>query len=67
MANMSYCRFENTFHDLLDCLRNIDSKAETERDERFRVKMVQLLQSVNDEYNLVEEVEEIDEDYFDND
>jgi hypothetical protein len=43
MANMSYCRFENTYNDLLDCLENIESEAENERDERYRIRMIQLL------------------------
>jgi len=25
MANMSYCRFENTVRDMHDCIRNIDA------------------------------------------
>ena len=43
MANMSYCRFENTYNDLLDCLENIEFEAENERDERYRVRMIRLL------------------------
>ena len=43
MANMSYCRFENTYNDLLDCLENIESVAENERDERYRIRMIHLL------------------------
>ena len=33
MANMSYCRFENTLSDLRDCLYNLDSP-ESESEER---------------------------------
>ena len=43
MANMSYCRFENTYNDLLDCLENIESEAGNERDERYRIRMIRLL------------------------
>ena len=43
MANMSYCRFENTFNDLVDCLDNISQEAENERDERARKQMIHLL------------------------
>jgi len=43
MANMSYCRFENTYNDLLDCLENIEFEAESERDERYRIRMIHLL------------------------
>ena len=46
MSNMSYCRFENTYHDLMDCLENIYEKAETERDERYRIRLIEILQDV---------------------
>ena len=36
MANMSYCRFENTYNDLIDCIENMDYEAGNERDERYR-------------------------------
>jgi len=42
MANMSYCRFENTYHDLLDCLQNI-SEETNDRDERSRKQMIKTL------------------------
>jgi len=41
--NMSYCRFENTYNDLVDCLENIEFEAGNERDERYRIRMIQLL------------------------
>jgi hypothetical protein len=43
VMNMSYCRFENTYNDLVDCLENIESEAGNERDERYRIRMIQLL------------------------
>ena len=49
MANMSYCRFENTYHDLVDCFDNIYSEAENERDERHRKYMIQFLKERIDE------------------
>ena len=49
MANMSYCRFENTYHDLVDCFDNIFEEAETERDERYRQRMIEFLKErIND-------------------
>lgn len=39
---MSYCRFENTYHDLLDCLQNITEET-NDRDERFRKQMIDIL------------------------
>jgi hypothetical protein len=56
MANMSYCRFENTYHDLLDCFDNIWSECENDRDERYRVRMIQLLKEK------IGEIEELNED-----
>jgi len=43
MANMSYCRFENTLNDLYDCIHNIEQEAENERDERCRKQMIRFL------------------------
>ena len=43
MANMSYCRFENTLNDLVDCFQNISEEAENMRDERSRKQMIRFL------------------------
>ena len=56
MANMSYCRFENTYHDLIDCFDNIWSECENSRDERYRIRMIQLLREK------IDEIEELNED-----
>jgi len=40
---MSYCRFENTYNDLVDCLENISDEASNDRDERYRIRMIRLL------------------------
>lgn len=42
MANMDYCRFENTYHDLLDCLQNITEET-NDRDDQFRKRMIDIL------------------------
>ena len=52
MSNMSYCKFENTYHDLIDCLENIESEASNERDERYRIRIIQLLK---ENIDLIEE------------
>ena len=49
MGNMSYCRFENTYHDLIDCFDNIWNEAENERDERYRKNMIRFLKDRLDE------------------
>ena len=43
MANMSYCRFENTYNDLIDCIENLNQPASNERDERYRIRLIELL------------------------
>ena len=43
MANMSYCRFENTLNDLVDCFNNISEEAGNMRDERCRKDMIRYL------------------------
>ena len=42
MPNMSYCRFENTFNDFMDCLQNITEETNS-RDEQYRQNMLALL------------------------
>ena len=45
MANMSYCRFENTYRDLVDCLRALsDSGADSlsDRELQYADMMMQL-------------------------
>ena len=41
--NMSYCRFENTYNDLVDCFNNIFDEAENMRDEKYRKQMIEFL------------------------
>ena len=55
MANMSYCRFENTYNDLLDCFDNIWEEAENQRDERSRKQMIRFLKE------RIDEIEELSE------
>lgn len=62
MANMSYCRFENTLRDLHDCCEHMDD--ELSDSERFaRVRLINLAVDIaldhGDEVGRdVEEVEE---------
>ena len=64
MANMSYCRFENTYNDLIDCIENLGKKASNERDERYRIRLIELLidtvESGQAEESLEVELEEED-------
>jgi hypothetical protein len=43
MANMSYCRFENTYNELIDCIENLNKTAENERDEFYRKRLIELM------------------------
>jgi hypothetical protein len=58
MGNMSYCRFENTFGDVLDCLdalrdRNVLSKSELENAGNMLMAIIEFLQEeeIIDRYN----------------
>lgn len=45
MANMSYCRFENTFNDLLDCYGCLlDHLSESE--QKYRKRLLRLCKSI---------------------
>lgn len=51
MANMSYCRFENTYKDLLQCLSAMNeplSKDET----AYKRRLVDVCKEIIDEYEL---------------
>lgn len=50
MANMSYCRFENTLNDLRDCYYNMDSNDLSETEFHKRKQMIELCKSIVDEY-----------------
>ena len=51
MPNMSYCRFENTYKDLIDCLENIHVGASNGTDEMYRQKMIQLFTEVAEDWD----------------
>lgn len=58
MANMSYCRFENTYHDLKDCYEalneagSLESLEQTvnEYEKKFIQKLVELCKDITDEF-----------------
>lgn len=61
MANMSYCRMENTYMDLKDCYdewENVSSESE----ERYRKKILELardiIENCDEEYDLISREEE---------
>ena len=57
MANMSYCRFENTYRDLIDCYDNLNSSL-SENESHYRECLVELCKSIIEEFNPEENNEE---------
>ncbi|MFA5217274.1 hypothetical protein [Sulfuricurvum sp.] len=45
MANMSYCRMENTYADLRDCYENWD-EASSESELKYRAKILEIAQDI---------------------
>lgn len=52
MANMSYCRFENTYRALLDCLEAMNDEL-SERERGYKGRLVEVCQEIIDEYELM--------------
>lgn len=53
MANMSYCRFENTFKDLQDCYMNMDD-VDNSSEHQYREKLIQLCKEITADYGDVD-------------
>lgn len=49
MANMSYCRFQNTLADLRDCYENIEGHELSAEEQRARVALVTLCKRIAEE------------------
>lgn len=53
MANMSYCRFENTVQDMEDCLEHMDTPLEdlsSDYERSARKKIVEVARDIIDAY-----------------
>lgn len=53
MANMSYCRFENTYSDLLDCYESLQNKSIDELSEsenKYALRLIKLCSNITDDY-----------------
>ena len=46
MSNMSYCRFENTYHDLQDCYRNMDDEDLSDSEKQYKKKLIKLCNTI---------------------
>ena len=52
MANMSYCRFENTYNDLLDCERALMEQTNLSNSEiNYAKKLLLVCQEIIDNYD----------------
>jgi hypothetical protein len=59
--NMSYCRFENTYNDLIDCIENMSKESSNDRDERYRKRLLLLIKNTVDSGEIDEILEEIED------
>ena len=55
MANMSYCRFENTLNDLRDCYRHLNDEDLSKAEEGARYNLVELCRQILEEWESYEE------------
>jgi hypothetical protein len=51
MANMSYCRFQNTLNNLLDCYEHIDNEELSEEEEKARKRLIDICTQIAEEFN----------------
>ena len=57
---MSYCKFENTYHDLVDCYNTLcneetDNEKMSEREQGYMFKLISLSGQIYDDFETVEE------------
>lgn len=50
MANMSYCRFQNTLQDLIDCAENMDGGDLSFEEERARYFLIKRCWEIAENY-----------------
>ena len=51
MSNMSYCRFQNTLHDLEDCYENMELHKQSNKEEKeAKEKLIELCQQIANDY-----------------
>lgn len=54
MANMSYCRFENTYRDLRDCYEHMTDANLSREEKQARQAMIELFAQILEECTNVE-------------
>lgn len=50
MANMDYCKFENTYRDLVDCHSSINEKL-SDREHKYRVMLLDICTNMIEKYD----------------
>jgi len=50
MANMGYCRFENTLRDLEDCYENMDDNDLSDSETKSRRILIKTCRNIADDY-----------------
>lgn len=50
MANMSYCRFENTFEDLKDCADHLEDEDVSSSEKFYKKRLIRLCQEIAANY-----------------
>ena len=50
MANMSYCRFQNTYLDLLDCANNLGDKDLSDSEKMARKNLLELCKEMIEDF-----------------
>ena len=50
MANMSYCRFENTYRDLTYCQEHLDDTDLSDSEKRYREYLITLCYEIANSY-----------------
>lgn len=63
MANMSYCRFQNTVGDLWDCLNHIHDDDLSEDEKHARQKLIDACREIIEEVDLGGDEDDEDVDY----
>jgi hypothetical protein len=53
MANMSYCRFQNTLNDLQDCEDHLGDEIEDSTEKRARERLIQLCQDIVEKSGII--------------
>ena len=52
MSNMSYCRFENIYKDLLQCQEALDDEEKLSKTEtKFKYRLIKICREIASEYS----------------